>query len=173
MDNVDKEITKEGKLKDQSTLKLIRNQLRSLMTSSDAGTTIFRNLDAIGIKVEAASGNNISTSGLTTLTFDKDKFFEAFKSDQNAVKDLLIGSANNTGIFTKVENLVESSLKSVSGYFESADKSYQKQINKLDNKIEKQKTALERYRAQLESKFSSMDILIANMQQQYSSFLRT
>ena len=173
MDNVDKEITKDGKLKDQSTLKLIRNQLRSLMTSSDAGTTIFRNLDAIGIKVEAASGNNISTSGLTTLTFDKDKFFEAFKSDQNAVKDLLIGSANNTGIFTKVENLVESSLKSVSGYFESADKSYQKQINKLDNKIEKQKTALERYRAQLESKFSSMDILIANMQQQYSSFLRT
>ena len=173
MDNVDKEITKDGKLKDQSTLKLIRNQLRSLMTSSDTGTTIFRNLDAIGIKVEAASGNNISTSGLTTLTFDKDKFFEAFKSDQNAVKDLLVGSANNTGIFTKVENLVESSLKSVSGYFESADKSYQKQINKLDNKIEKQKTALERYRAQLESKFSSMDILIANMQQQYSSFLRT
>ena len=173
MDNVDKEITKEGKLKDQSTLKLIRNQLRSLMTSSDAGTTIFRNLDAIGIKVEAASGNNISTSGLTTLNFDKDKFFEAFKSDQNAVKDLLVGSANNTGIFTKVENLVESSLKSVSGYFESADKSYQKQINNLDNKIEKQKTALERYRAQLESKFSSMDILIANMQQQYSSFLRT
>ena len=173
MDNVDKEITKDGKLKDQSTLKLIRNQLRSLMTSSDAGTTIFRNLDAIGIKVEAASGNNISTSGLTTLTFDKDKFFEAFKSEQNAVKDLLVGSANNTGIFTKVENLVESSLKSVSGYFESADKSYQKQINKLDNKIEKQKTALERYRAQLESKFSSMDILIANMQQQYSSFLRT
>ena len=173
MDNVDKEITKDGKLKDQSTLKLIRNQLRSLMTSSDAGTTIFRNLDAIGIKVEAASGNNISTSGLTTLTFDKDKFFEAFKSDQNAVKDLLVGSANNTGIFTKVENLVESSLKSVSGYFESADKSYQKQINNLDNKIEKQKTALERYRAQLESKFSSMDILIANMQQQYSSFLRT
>lgn len=173
MDNVDKEITKDGKLKDQSTLKLIRNQLRSLMTSSDAGTTIFRNLDAIGIKVEAASGNNISTSGLTTLTFDKDKFFEAFKADQGAVKDLLVGSKNNTGIFTKVEDLVESSLKSVSGYFESTDKSYQKQINKLDNKIEKQKTALERYRAQLESKFSSMDILIANMQQQYSSFLRT
>ena len=49
----------------------------------------------------------------------------------------------------------------------------QKQINKLDNKIEKQKTALERYRAQLESKFSSMDILIANIQEQYSSFLLT
>ena len=86
---------------------------------------------------------------------------------------MLVGSKNNTGIFTKVEDLVESSLKSVSGYFESTDKSYQKQINKLDDKIEKQKTALERYRAQLESKFSSMDILIANMQQQYSSFLRT
>ena len=43
----------------------------------------------------------------------------------------------------------------------------------VENKIEKQKKALDRYRAQLEAKFASMDILIANMQQQYSSFLTT
>ena len=32
---------------------------------------------------------------------------------------------------------------------------------------------IERYKAQLEKKFSSMDIMIANMQQQYSSYLGT
>ena len=74
---------------------------------------------------------------------------------------------------TKIEDLVESALKSVTGYFDSADNSYQKQVNKIENKIERQKKALDRYRAQLEAKFSSMDILIANMQQQYASFLRT
>ncbi len=51
-----------------------------MMTSSDAGTTVFRNLDAIGIKVENASANNISTDNITTLTFDKDKFIQAYEA---------------------------------------------------------------------------------------------
>ncbi len=50
---------------------------------------------------------------------------------------------------------------------------HDREVKDIENKIEKQKKALERYRAQLEAKFASMDILIANMQQQYSSFLIT
>ena len=171
--NVDEAIAIDGQLHDQSLLKLIRNQLRTMMTSTDAGTTIFRNLDSIGIKVDSASANNISTEGITELIFDKDKFIQAFEADQDAVKDLLIGSSSNTGVFSKVETLVESTLQSVTGYFATADDAYQREIDSIDNKIEKQQKALERYRAQLEAKFASMDILIANMQQQYSSFLVT
>lgn len=173
INNVDEAIAIGGQLHDQSLLKLIRNQLRTMMTATDAGTTIFRNLDAIGIKVDSASANNIATEGITELTFDKDKFIQAYEADQDAVKALLIGSDANTGVFTKVETLIESTLKSVTGYFETADDSYRREIDSIDNKIEKQERALERYRAQLEAKFASMDILIANMQQQYSSFLVT
>ena len=173
MKNVDEAISKDGKLHDQSVLKLVRNQLRNMMTSSDAGTTVFRNLDAIGIKVENASANNISTDNITTLTFDKDKFIQAYEADEDALKALLIGSDSNTGIFTKVETLIESSLKAVTGYFATAEASYDREVKDIENKIEKQKKALDRYRAQLEAKFASMDILIANMQQQYSSFLTT
>ena len=173
INNVDEAIAIGGQLHDQSLLKLIRNQLRTMMTSSDAGTTVFRNLDAIGIKVDSASANNITTEGITELTFDKDKFIQAYEADQDAVKALLIGSDTNTGIFTKIETLIESTLKSVTGYFDTADESYQREIDSIDNKIEKQQRALERYRTQLEAKFASMDILIANMQQQYSSFLVT
>ena len=173
INNVDEAIAIGGQLHDQSLLKLIRNQLRTMMTATDAGTTIFRNLDAIGIKVDSASANNIATEGITELTFDKDKFIQAYEANQDAVKALLIGSDANTGVFTKVETLIESTLKSVTGYFETADDSYRREIDSIDNKIEKQERALERYRAQLEAKFASMDILIANMQQQYSSFLVT
>ena len=173
MKNVDEAISKDGKLHDQSVLKLVRNQLRNMMTSSDAGTTVFRNLDAIGIKVENASANNISTDNITTLMFDKDKFIQAYEADEDALKALLIGSDSNTGIFTKVETLIESSLKAVTGYFATAEASYDREVKDIENKIEKQKKALDRYRAQLEAKFASMDILIANMQQQYSSFLTT
>ena len=175
MKNVDDAIATDGDLKNESTLKLIRNQLRNLMTSSDMGTTVFRNLDSIGIGFNSASGNNISTanSAIVSLTFDKDKFFKAFDADQDAVKALIIGSANNKGVFTKVEDLVESTLKSVSGYFEATETSYSNKIRDLDKKITKANKEVDRYKARLEAKFQSMDMLIAQMQQQYSSFLTT
>ena len=175
MKNVDEAIATDGDLKNESTLKLIRNQLRNLMTSSDMGTTVFRNLDSIGIGFNSASGNNISTanSAIISLTFDKDKFFKAFDADQDAVKALIIGSANNKGVFTKVEDLVESTLKSVSGYFEATETSYSNKIKDLDKKITKANKEVDRYKARLEAKFQSMDMLIAQMQQQYSSFLTT
>lgn len=175
MKNVDEAIASDGDLKNESTLKLVRNQLRNLMTSSDAGTTVFRNLDSIGISVAAASGNNIATtnSAIVSLAFDKDKFLKAYEADQDAVKELIIGGANNKGIFTKVEDLVESTLKSVSGYFASTETSYANKIKDLDKKITKANRDVDRYKARLEAKFQSMDMLIAQMQQQYSSFLTT
>ena len=175
MKNVDEAIASDGDLKNESTLKLVRNQLRNLMTSSDAGTTVFRNLDSIGIGVAAASGNNIATtnSAIVSLAFDKDKFLKAYEADQDAVKELIIGGANNKGIFTKVEDLVESTLKSVSGYFASTETSYANKIKDLDKKITKANRDVDRYKARLEAKFQSMDMLIAQMQQQYSSFLTT
>ena len=175
MKNVDESIAVGGDLHDETTLKLIRNQLRSIMTSSDIGTTIFKNLDSIGISVDSASANNISTSNesIISLTFDKDKFIQAYEADQDAVKDLLIGGDTNTGIFTKAEQLVESALQSVTGYFDSADRSFDREINRLDDKITKANQEVERYRERLEAKFAAMDLLIAQMQQQYSTFLTT
>lgn len=175
MKKVDESIAKDGKLKNESTLKLIRNQLRSLMTSTDAGTTIFRNLDSIGVGTSAASGTNISTSNdsIINMTFDKDKFLKAYEADQDAVKALLIGSNSNKGVFSKVETLVESTLQSVSGYFATTESSYNKQITNLNSKITRANKEVERYKARLEAKFSAMDLLIAQMQQQYSSFLTT
>ena len=169
--NVDEAVAREGQLSDQSTLRFIRNQIRSLMTSSLAGVSVFKNLDAIGITTEAASGTNISTANVNTLYFDKDKFLKAFDADLDAVKGLLVGTDANLGIFTRVENIVESALTGATGYFQSADRSYMNEISKLNEKIRKAQNDVEVYKARLEAKFSAMDQLIANIQNQYSSFL--
>ena len=177
MENVDEAISTSGTLHDQSALKIIRNRLRSLMTSSVSDSAVFRNLDAIGISVSSASANNISTSNesIVNLYFDKEKFLEAYTSDSNEIKKLLVGNATNiddyNGVLVQVENLLEESLKSVSGYFDIADNSYQNEIKKINSNIERANRAIERYKISLENKFASMDMLIGNMQQQYSSFL--
>ncbi len=171
IENVDKEVAKGATLADQSTLKFIRNQIRSLMTSSISGTGVFRNLDAIGISLDSAKAGDISTSNINVLGFDKDKFLKAFDADRDALKDLLVGTDTTKGVFQQVETVLETALTSNYGYFASADKSYSNQISKLDDKITKAQKSVERYRERLEAKFASMDLLIANIQNQYSSFL--
>lgn len=179
MKNVDEAVAKDGSLKNQTTLKMLRNQIRSAMMSSIGNASVFKNLDAIGISVTSASANNVSTSNesIINLTFDKDKFLDAYEADSDAVKELLIGSGikgsstATDGVFTKVESIVENSLQSVIGYFSIADAAYAREINKIDNKIVSGNEAIEKYRARLNKKFNSMDMLISNMQNQYSSFL--
>ena len=170
MTNVDQAISAEGDLKDQTALKMIRNQLRSLMTSSLAGASTYRNLDSIGISVDKASGSNISTK-ITTMTFDKEKFNNAFAADPDAVKSLLIGNDTNKGVLLKIEDLVESALTGVTGYFDIQNNSYIKQMQQVNDRILKENSATARYQEILENKFSSMDLLISQLQQQYSSFL--
>lgn len=170
--NVDKEIAVGAALNDQSSLKMIRNQIRSLMTNSILSTNVFRNLDAIGISHDTASGGNISTDTINVLSFDKDKFLEAYAADRDALKDLLVGTDTAKGVFRQIEDdVLEKALTSSYGYFASAEKSYSSKIKRLDDKITKTQKSVEKYKERLESKFASMDLLIANMQNQYSTFL--
>ena len=173
IENVDVELSKSGNLSNQSALKMIRNQLRNLMTSSIATNGVFKNLSQIGISISSAAAGNISTSNINTLTFDADKFMEQFVADPTAVKQLLVGTEDFNGIFISIDNILESALSSVSGYFDSAANSYNSQLQNLSQKISNANAAVERYRERLETKFGAMDMLIGKMQQQYSSFLGT
>ena len=186
MKNVDKQIAINGALHDETTLKYIRDRIWRLMTSSELGTQVFKNLDAIGISsAEATEGNVQTGDSVVQLKFDKEKFYEAYQGDPNSVRELLLGkdedgngqierSTGELGIFNEIEALLEDSvLAAVTGYFDSTTKSYNSRISSLDNKINKATISIERYRARLEKKFASMDLLIGNIQNQYSSFLGT
>ena len=171
IDNVDKEIAKTGNLSNQSGLKMLRNQIRSMMTSSIGGGLTFSNLASVGISVDAASASNISTSGINKLSFDEEKFTSAFRADASSLKKLLVGTEENKGVMSKVEELVENSLMSVSGYFATAEAGYTKQLQKLQDKITKQNKSVSNYQARLETKFRAMESIISKIQQQYQSFL--
>ena len=178
--NIDTAVAKGGKLNDQPMLKLIRNNLRTAMNSSDPGTTRFRNLASIGIKASAESNaSSISTdnSDITFLSLDTDTFIRALEENEEDVKALLIGKTDangnviNQGILTKVESLVEGALAAANGYFTTATKSFTNEYDNISQKIVKGTLAIEKYRKRLENKFSIMDTMIASLQNQYSSFL--
>ena len=176
VENVDAELSSSGVLKDQSTLKFIRQQIRNLLLNTFSGATTFRNLAALGISTSAGntvSAGDVSNSSIEYLFFDKEKFLEGYNKDADAVKNMLVGSDETPGILIQIENIVENALATGSGYFSTADKSYSDKIASINEKIKKANQAIEAYRARLENKFKSMDLLISQMQNQYNSFLNT
>ena len=174
VENVDEELSSSGVLKDQTTLKFIRQQIRNLLVNTFAGATTFRNLAAIGISTSAGntvSAGDTSKAGIEYLYFDAEKFMDGYNKDSDAVKNMLVGSDETPGILLQIENIVESALTTGTGYFSTADKSYTDRITSINEKIRKANQAIEAYRARLEAKFQSMDLLISQMQNQYNSFL--
>jgi flagellar capping protein FliD len=173
MTNIDEELATTGNLSNQSTLKMIRNQLRSYMTSA-IGTTSsrYKNLGAIGISTSSATAGDISTTSINQLTLDENVFMTALQTDARGVRALLVGNDESpNGVLTFVEDLLEKALTSVNGFFATAEKSYQTQISSINEKIARAERSVSTYKTRLENKFSSMDLLISNIQNQYSSFL--
>lgn len=170
MEGLEKELGDGGSFEHDTMFSMMKNQLKRLMTQSVGGTTTYRNLAAIGISTGAAK-DSISTD-VTKLLIDKDKFMQALEKDSDAVKQLLVGTTTNSGVFLKVGNIVDSTLKTT-GYIASTENSINKNIKKMSTKITNLKAALDKYREQLETKFRTMEKAISNMQSSYSSFLKS
>lgn len=171
IENVDKEIARDGKLNNETTLKALRNQIRSLFTGFYPNAGTFKSGASIGITFAPASVNNIRTDNINQLKFDRDKFINAFIADNNSVKQLLIGDETEKGILVKVEDVLNQALGAVTGYFASAERSYSGKISRMDAKIERANLSADRYKASLEKKFSAMETIISKLQNNYSSFL--
>lgn len=169
MEGLEKELGDGGSFEHDTMFSMMKNQLKRLMTQTVGGTTIYRNLAAIGISTGEAK-DSISTD-VTKLLIDKDKFMQALDKDSDAVKQLLVGTTTNPGVFLKVNQIVDSTLKTT-GYIASTENSINKNIKKMSTKITDLTTALNKYREQLQTKFSSMERAISNMQNSYSSFLK-
>ncbi len=156
-----------GDLHNDIALKGIKNQITSLFTSRGTnGVSLFRNLAAIGISTESAS--SAMPSDIYTLYLDPEKFERALDTSEDEVKLLLVGTENNPGILTKVENIVENML-ATTGYFSTKNKSLQREIDQYDQKIEKAQAQADSYKAMLESKFQNMEMLYSSMQSSYSN----
>ena len=99
---------------------------------------------------------------------DSKTFLDALDEDPESLEAILGGE---NGILNQIENTVEMALKASVGFFDVKQSSIDSDIKNSETKIKKQQEKISTYRAQLEKKFSSMETLISQMQQNYSSFL--
>ena len=163
------EVTASGAdLHGETTLTSLRNSIRSYANSSNSTNGgVYTLLSQIGISTAEADGNNLSTD-TDKLSLDEDKFLEALQENPDSVASLLAGE---NGILTHIENSVEQALSATTGFFDVKSSSIDSDISRMEEKISKQEKSVDSYRTKLENQFYQMEMAIAQMQQNYSSFL--
>ena len=163
------EVTASGAdLDGETSLTSYANTLRNY--ANGANTTnggVFKLLSEIGINIDSADSNNLSTTTYT-LTLDEDAFKKALEENPDSVKSILAG---DNGILNMMEKTVEQTLSATTGYFDIRTSTLDSEISRMEEKITKQQSKVDAYQTQLENKFYKMEMAIAQMQQNYSSFL--
>ena len=163
------DVTAQGAdLHGETSLTSLAKTLRSYATgSNDSNGGAFKLLAQIGISTGKADGTTLSDD-ITSLTFDESAFKKALSEDPESVQAILAG---DNGALNMMENTVEMSLKASVGFFDVKQSTLDSDIKQMEDKIKKQNTKVETYKKQLEDKFANMELMIAQMQQNYSSFL--
>jgi len=157
----------DGYLHGESTLDMIRNNLRQSVTASVNGQTGYTSLASIGITT-GAIGSDIGAN-TDQIQIDSTVFAKAMADNPEAVKQLLIGDGTNPGVLTKLSTQVNSALDSSNGFFAARSKTFDLQLSDLTDTISSKSDALDLYQTELQNKFNLMDQLIASMQSKFSN----
>lgn len=149
-----------GTLAYDSSLISVRNSIRNLASISYNDLSTYKTLNSIGISTGSAGAS--ITSDTTKLQFDEDVFLEALEENPSEVQTLLQNFVEN------LETQVKKVNDTTEGYFAIKTQSINKQISTLDETIERKKMSLEAYEANLTTRLTNMDLLIAQMKNQYT-----
>lgn len=170
--NTDSATSTTGSLHGDSVLNMIRNNLRKTATANVTGEDGYKTLASIGITTNDMADKTID---ITKLVIDTNKLTSALEDDPESVMKMLVGdfSSGTKGVLTNLNDILEKPLDAAKGYFVKRDDTLEKQeddLNGKNGKIEKMSLSLEKYKAQLEAKFSAMDTLISNLQNSAATF---
>jgi flagellar hook-associated protein 2 len=142
---------RNGDLNGDSTLRLIENQLRSVMGGQAGVDGVFKYASQVGISFERDG----------TLSFDSTELNNALETDRNAVVDLFTNDSQ--GLAFRMDSMVEGMLSST-GLIHAREDGINARVDSTNDQIDRMEYRLtkieERYRAQ----YTALDTLLGTLQ---------
>jgi len=158
-----------AKLKSESGLRNIRNQIRNVLTERNTDNDEYTSLSQIGISTGAVNAN-ATGSATATYSLDTTKLAEALADNPQEVQELIMGT---NGILRKLKTVVDDSLEASTetngaggGIFPSHADAISRQIKILNDQILKANDRLLQKETAYRKQFTQMESLISQYRQQ-------
>ena len=158
-------VSSNGAMAHDSSLSSILSSIKNITSMTSSGDGAFSVLSQIGITTSSADP--------TKLSIDNKKLDEALSKNPESVKKLLSDgyvSKEDTGIFDKLLQNVNSILDSDNGYFATKTDSISSQIKLMNSRIERANTQLSKYETRITEQFNRMDTVLSQLSTQLSTF---
>ena len=141
----------QGELEGDATLRMIENQIRSVMGSR---------VDVEGA-YNYASQAGISFTREGDLAFDGQELASALENDLNAVADLFAN--DDQGFAFRLDALVGNMLQT-SGLIDAREDGLNRRVDSTNSQIDSMELRLERAEARYRAQFTSLDVLLGQLQ---------
>jgi len=150
------------------TLNSLSSRLNELFNGSVGGGGAFRFMFDIGLEIDRGI---TSGSGMTgTISFDRNKFKEAFAANPDAVMHLFThddpNSSAQDGVAVRFYEEIFNWTRTGSGYLTSKIAGYDATIKEVTEQMERLDLRLQNRQRQLEAQFAAMETALAQLRSQ-------
>lgn len=158
-----------GALFQDSTLVSLASNLRSWVSHAIAGAPEHANeFFDIGVKVRAAGTQDKEGARMGLLTFDRERFLEAFEQDPSAVKQFFTNATEDPdteGISQYLERQLQGYLRS-DGIFSALTESQDSKLRLLRDRQDRMEAHVRAYEQQLRRQFTQLESALSGLQNQ-------
>ena len=145
-------------LSSASVLRRSENNLRN---------AVFNEVSSSTLSTASFAGVDISREG--TLSFDKQKFIDAYNDDPQAVKDLFFSDdATQETVFSRLDTELEAATNFTSGYLSTSEDAVEQRVRDIDDQIAAWDIRLDKREANYRRTFTSLETALSELQQQSS-----
>jgi flagellar hook-associated protein 2 len=143
---------KDDLLAGDSTMRSITSRLSSALQTVAGGTGAYRTLGSIGLSLDRSG----------KLSIDSTKFDKAMAADSAGVTKLLSGVDNGAqGVMDVVSSTVDAFTRTGSGLLVNKSESLTSSTKRLQGRIDREETRVNRYAEMLRKQFTQMDSQVA------------
>ncbi|RME25580.1 MAG: hypothetical protein D6806_07635 [Deltaproteobacteria bacterium] len=140
------------------TLRNLMMRLGSVISESVSGTsTSFSTVGSVGIE--------LTSGGL--LALNEADFADAVSADFRGIAEIFL--AQNTGVFDKLQSVIDDYTDIVDGLFKYKREALNDQYRNLSDQIARMEDRVDQYEKQLVAQFTYMETVIAQLQSQQGS----
>ena len=145
-------------LSSASVLRRSENNLRN---------AVFNEVTSSTLTTASFAGVDISREG--TLSFDKQKFIDAYNDNPQAVKDLFFSDdATRETVFSRLDTELEAATNFTSGYLSTSEDAVEQRVREIDDQIAAWDIRLDKREANYRRTFTSLETALSELQQQSS-----